>query len=117
MPIMQLIWTGSPTITAAATARSLLDLFTDTSLNAPALSPNATGPIVSLYFACDKAVKVGGTAAGADDTHGLSLAANTPFTDSATGTMAGNSIPLSQIFVFAPTAGGTVTMAAYVRLT
>jgi hypothetical protein len=114
MPTQQMVWTGNPTLTAAATARSVLDLASDTSLNTPALSPNATGPTVSLYMSFDKAVRIGGTAAGADDTHGLLLAANIPFAEQGEG-FGSNSIPLSQIFVFAPTAGGTVTASMYIR--
>jgi len=100
-------------LTATATARSLYDLVTDVNLSY-ALPKNLIGPCVSLNFISNVAIKVGGTAAELDDTHGGGLAAGTPFQDSATGA-AGNSIPLAQIFLYSPTASGTATVTIYLR--
>lgn len=101
------------TVVAGAAPRSLFDLVTDTTLDY-ALPKNPSGPCLSLNFISDTAIKVGGTAAELDDTHGGPLAADTPFQDSATGA-AGNSIPLSQIYLYAPTGGGNATVTVYLR--
>jgi len=107
------IFYNSVSLTGAATARSLLDLVTDTSLNY-ALPANLPGQCVSLNFISDKALKVAGAASQLDDTHGGDLAASTYFTDSATGA-GGNTIPIGQIFLYSPTASGTATVTVYLR--
>jgi|SRR5689334_11687685 len=108
----QLFWYNTVTVTAAATARSLYSLVTDTNLSY-ALPANLPGQCVSLNFISDTAIKVGGTAAELDDTHGGMLAADTAFQDSATGA-GGNAIPLGQIYVYAPT-GSNATLTIYLR--
>jgi len=109
----QLIFYNTVTLTAAATARSLYDLVTDTSLSY-ALSKNLTGQCVSLSFISDVDIRVGFSSAQLDDTHGGALAADTYFTDSASGA-GGNSIPIGQIYVYSPTASGTATLTVYLR--
>jgi hypothetical protein len=110
--VTRLFWYNEVTVVAAATARSLYDLVTDTNL-AYSLSANLPGQCVSLNFISDVAVKVGGTAAELDDDSGGTLAADTAFQDSATG-VGGNSIPLGQIYLYAPT-GGDATVTVYLR--
>jgi hypothetical protein len=108
----RLFWYNTVTVVAAATALSLYDLVTDTSLDY-ALPANLPGQCVSLNFISDTAIKVGGTAAELDDTHGGALAADTAFQDSATGA-GGNTIPLGQVYVYAPT-GSNATLTIYLR--
>ena len=108
----QLFWYNTVTVVATATALSLYDLVTDTSLNY-ALPANLPGQCVSLNFISDTAIKVGGTVAELDDTHGGALAADTAFQDSATGA-GGNAIPLGQIYIYAPT-GSNATLTVYLR--
>lgn len=108
----QLFWYNTVTVVAAATPLSLYDLVTNTSLSY-ALSKNLPGQCVSLNFISDVAIKVGGTAAELDDTHGGMLAADTAFQDSATGA-GGNTIPIGQIYLYAPT-GGNATITVYLR--
>lgn len=108
----QLFFYNEVTVTAAADPLTIYDLVTDVALDY-ALSKNLPGQCVSLNFVSDVAVKVGGTAAELDDTHGGTLAADTPFQDSATGA-GGNTIPLGQIYVYAPT-GGDATLTVYLR--
>jgi hypothetical protein len=109
----QLFWYNTVTVTAAATPLSIYDLVTDADLDY-ALSKNLPGQCVSLNFISDVAIKVGGTAAELDDTHGGTLAADTVFQDSATGA-GGNAIPLGQIYLYATTSGGTATVTVYLR--
>lgn len=109
---VQLFWYNTVTVVAAATARSLYALVTDTALSY-ALPANLPGPCVSLNFISDVAIRVGGTAAELDDSHGGELAADTPFQDSASGA-AGNAIPLGQIYLYAPT-GADSTVTVYLR--
>jgi hypothetical protein len=104
---------NSVTLAAAATS-NLYDLVTNTALSY-ALPKNLPGQCVSLNFTADKALKVAFAAAQLDDTHGGDLVANTPFVDSATGGDGGNTIPLSQIYLYAPSGGGTVTITIYLR--
>lgn len=110
---VQLFWYNTVTVTAAATPLSLYDLVTDEALDY-ALPKNLPGQCVSLNFISDVAIKVGGTAAELDDTHGGTLAADTPFQDSATGSR-GDTIPLGQIYLYAPTASGNATVTIYLR--
>lgn len=110
---VQLFFFGVVDLTAAATARSVYDLVTDSALDAP-LPENLTGQCVSLNITADVDIKIGGSAAELDDTHGGTLTATYPFTDSASG-VAGNSIPISQIFLYSPTASGTATVTIYLR--
>jgi hypothetical protein len=105
-------WFDTITITAGATAVSLLSAITDSSLINPFVPGG--GQVVSLNFAADKDMRIGFSAASVDADEGGVLAADTSFTDSATG-VSGNTIPLSQIYLFAPLAGGDVTVTVYVR--
>lgn len=109
----QLGFYNTVTLTGAATALSLYDLVTNTSLSY-ALPKNLPGQCVAMNFISDKDIKVGFSSSELDDTHGGSLAADTYFTDWATG-VSGNSIPLAQIFLYSPTASGTSTITVYLR--
>lgn len=102
----QQIFYNDVTVTALATARSIYDLVTDTSLD-HALSPNL-GQCVSLNFVGTADMKVGFGTAQVDATHGVTLTAGTAFADSATG-VSGNTIPIAQIYLYS-TAGSTVTI-------
>ena len=108
----QLIFFDTFSLTAAATAASLYDKVTDTALSY-ALPKNLPGPCVSLNFSSDVDIKVGYTGQ-LDDTHGVTLAANTPFNDSATG-IGGNAIPIGQVYLYSPTSSGTATVTCYLR--
>ena len=107
MAAPQLFFYGTVTLTATATAQSIYSLVT-----ASALSANLPGQCVSLNFVADVDIKVGGGTV--DETHGVTLSAETPFLDSATGA-GGNTIPIGQINLYAPTASGTATVTIYLR--
>lgn len=109
----QLFFYNTATLVAAATAQSLYDLVTDTSLSY-ALSKNLPGQCVSLSFSSNVDIKVGFGTAQVDATHGATLAANVTFSDSATGA-GGNTIPISQIWLYSPVASGTATVTIYIR--
>jgi hypothetical protein len=109
----QQIFYNSVILTGAAAARSLLDLVTDASLSY-ALPANLPGQCVSLSFIADVGIKIGFGTSQLDDTQGGALAADTYFTDSATGA-GGNTIPLGQIFLYSPTASGDATVTVYLR--
>lgn len=113
MATQQLVFFNTVTGTATAAALSLYDRVTDTTLSY-ALPKNLPGQCVSLNFSSNVDIKVGFSAAQLDETHGATLSANTPFTDSANG-FDGNTIPISQIFIYVPTASGTATITAYLR--
>lgn len=110
---VQLFFYNTVPLVAAAAPLSLYDLVTDAALDY-ALPKNLPGQCVSLNIISDVAIKVGGTAAELDDTHGGSLAADTAFQDSATGA-GGNTIPIGQIYLYAPTASGNATVTVYLR--
>jgi hypothetical protein len=107
-----LFWFDTFTLTAAATAVSLFDKVTSSSLTNP-FAPGG-GQVVSLNFVADKDLRIGFSTASVDDDEGGVLIAGTPFVDSATG-VSGNTIPLANIFLYAPTGGGTVTVTCYIR--
>jgi hypothetical protein len=96
-------------VTGLATARSLLDLVTDSALDYP-LPANLPGQCVSLNFVADAIVKVG-FSGQVDATHGASLASGIYFQDSATGA-GGNTIPIGQIYLYA---ASTATVTVYLR--
>lgn len=107
-----LFWYDTFTITAAATAVSIFDKVTSSSLTNP-FAPGG-GQVVSLNLVADKDMRIGFSTASVDDDEGGLLTAGTAFTDSASG-VGGNTIPLANIFVYAPTAGGTVAVTCYIR--
>jgi hypothetical protein len=110
---VQLIFFNTVTSAATATALSLYDLVTDTSLSY-ALSKNLPGQCVSLNFSANVDIKVGFSAAQLSESLGATLAANTPFVDSASG-VSGNTIPIGQIFIYTPTSSGDATVTCYLR--
>lgn len=105
-------WFDTVTITDAATAVSLLSAVSSSSLTNPFMPGG--GQIVSLNFTGNKNLRVGFSATSVDEDEGGLLPANTPFIDSATGA-AGNTIPISQIYLYAPSGGGDVTVTVYLR--
>lgn len=110
---VQLFFYNTVALTAAAAPLSLYDLVTNSALD-HALPANLPGQCVSLNLISDVAIKVGGTAAELDDTHGGVLEADTPFQDSATGA-GGNTIPIGHIYLYAPTASGNAEITVYLR--
>lgn len=96
----------SGTVTAGATAVSLFAF-----LVANGFTP--TGSCVSLSFYSASDLYVGNASTITEAAGGALLAADTPFTDSATG-MAGNTIPLDHIFVFKQ-AAGDATISIFAR--
>ena len=105
-------WYDTVTIVGGDPAISLFDRITDSALTNPFVPGG--GQVVSLNFAGDKDMRIGFSAASVDEDEGGTLTTGVSFTDSATG-VSGNTIPLSQIFLFAPVAGGDVTVTVYVR--
>lgn len=105
-------WFDVFTLTAGATAVSLLAAASSSSLTNP-FAPGG-GQVVSLSFTADKDMRIGFSTTSVDEDEGATLLANTPFADSASG-VSGNTIPLGNIYLYAPLAGGTITITCYIR--
>ncbi len=107
MPASQLFFNDTVTVTASATALSIYTLVTTTLLSA-----NLPGQCVSLNLSADVDIKMGyGTV---DETHGVTLSSGTMFQDSATGA-GGNTIPIGQMYLYAPAASGNATVTIFLR--
>lgn len=96
MPTQRPFFAGNATVTAAATAVSILAL-----IQGEGFQP--TGACVSLNITFDANVYLGWESSVTNTDGGL-IPANTPVTDSAVGALSDN-IPISQMFFYKQAAG------------